>query len=155
MTICKKWSVRDTKENVYKFINNERLKGFLSFDLYEKWSTKVDELVGNFKQGLLALKKDGKKIAAFAASAKGNTLLNYSDINTDVIDYIVDQTPEKIGKYSPGTGIPIVNIDMVEKEVPDYIVILAWNFKYVIIEKLRKFYKGKFIIPIPKWEVID
>lgn len=155
MTICKKWSVRDTKENVYEFINNERLKGFLSFDLYKNWSVKVDELVSNFKQGLLLLKKDGKKIAAFAASAKGNTLLNYSSINTDVIDYIVDQTPEKIGKFSPGTGIPIVGIDMVEKDVPDYIVILAWNFKDAIIEKLRRVYKGKFIIPIPKWEIIE
>ena len=155
MTISKIDSVREINYSVFEFMSNEKLKGFHNFETYEKWSEKVDQLVGNLKQGLLSLKKDGKKIAAFAASAKGNTLLNYSDINTDVIDYIVDQTPEKIGKYSPGTGIPIVGIDMVEKDVPDYIVILAWNFKDAIIEKLRKVYKGKFIIPIPKWEIIE
>lgn len=155
MTISKIESTRAVQQSVFDFMNNERDKGFYKFELFQNWSEQVDRLVSDFKFGLLCLKKEGRKIAAFAASAKGNTLLNYSDINTDVIDYIVDQTPEKIGKFSPGTGIPIVGIDMVEKDIPDYIVILAWNFKDAIIEKLRKVYKGKFIIPIPKWEVIE
>lgn len=155
MTIAKKESIHEVQQSVFDFMNNERDKGFYKFELFQNWSEQVDRLVSDFKFGLLCLKKEGKKIAAFAASAKGNTLLNYSDINTDVIDYIVDQTPEKIGKFSPGTGIPIVGIDMVEKDVPDYIVILAWNFKDAIIEKLRKVYKGRFIIPIPKWEIIE
>lgn len=122
---------------------------------YTDWSAKVYELVGNFSSQLLSLKKSGKKIAAFAASAKGNTLLNMAGMNTDIIDFIGDDTPEKIGKFSPGTGIPIVGIGEVKKHEPDYIVILSWNFTDAIIERLRPVYKGKFIIPIPEFKIIE
>jgi 2-polyprenyl-3-methyl-5-hydroxy-6-metoxy-1,4-benzoquinol methylase len=155
MHITKQSNAKKTGVSVIKFIANEKAKGFHDFNLYKGWSEKVDALVDEFKITILDLKKQGKKIAAFGASAKGNTLLNYSSVNTDIINFIVDQTPEKIGKFSPGTGIPILGMDAIEKENPDYIVILAWNFKDAIIEKLRKIYKGKFIIPIPKFEIID
>ncbi|MFA5243701.1 MAG: sugar nucleotide-binding protein [Pedobacter sp.] len=122
---------------------------------YTDWSAKVYDLVGNFSAQLLALKKSGKKIAAFAASAKGNTLLNMAGMNTDIIDFIADDTPEKIGKFSPGTGIPIVGIGEVKKHEPDYIVILSWNFTDAIIERLRPIYKGKFIVPIPEFKIIE
>jgi len=122
---------------------------------YTDWSAKVYDLVGNFSAQLLALKKSGKKIASFAASAKGNTLLNMAGMNTDIIDFIADDTPEKIGKFSPGTGIPIVGIGEVKKHEPDYIVILSWNFTDAIIERLRPVYKGKFIVPIPEFKIIE
>ena len=75
-------------------------------------------------------------------------------MNTDIISYIADETPEKIGKYSPGTGIPIVNKQQLVKDAPDYLVILSWNFKDEIIEKLNKIYHGKYIIPIPEFNIL-
>ena len=83
-----------------------------------------------------------------------NTDLKPKSIS-QILDYIADETPEKIGHFSPGTGIPIVHLDEIRTNSPDYIVILSWNFKQEIIEKLRRFYDGKFIIPIPHFEIID
>lgn len=131
-------------------------KGYDKLETYQDWSSQVDKVATDFANNLIDLKKKGYSIAAFAASAKGNTLLNYAGINTDIIDFIADETPEKIGKFSPGTGIPIVNKYEIEKQKPDYIVILSWNFRIELIEKIRKHgYKGKFIIPIPSFEIVE
>lgn len=141
-------------KNVFKYLDMETSFGYNKIERYLEWNDMVKSTIKEFEQNILTLKKQGFKIAAFAASAKGNTLLNCSGMTTDMIKYIADETPEKIGKYSPGTGIPIVNKQMLIKDPPDYIVILSWNFKEVIIEKLRKIYSGKYIIPIPKFEIL-
>lgn len=141
-------------QKVFQVANGEAFADYDELETYLGWSGQVDKLAKDFSSKLLDLKKQGFKIAGFAASAKGNTLLNYAGINTDIMDFIADETPEKIGKFSPGTGIPIVNKYEIEKQKPDYIVILSWNFKYEIIAKLNKIYSGKYIIPIPSFEVI-
>ena len=121
---------------------------------YEDWASKVYCIKYQISQNLTTIAKD-KKVCAFAASAKGNTLLNFCGIGTDLIEFICDETPEKIGKYSPGTGIPIVGLDSIIDYQPDYVLILSWNFKEEIIAKLRSVIpNAKYIIPIPKWEVI-
>jgi dTDP-4-dehydrorhamnose reductase/ubiquinone/menaquinone biosynthesis C-methylase UbiE len=142
------------ENSVLEFEELEKSLGYSSIQKYNQWSNTINDIVQEFALKLLELKKEGKKIAAFAASAKGNTLLNTIGANTDLIRFIADETPEKIGKYSPGTGIPIVNKQSIMKDQPDYIVILSWNFKDEIIEKLDKIYKGKYIIPIPKFNII-
>jgi dTDP-4-dehydrorhamnose reductase/SAM-dependent methyltransferase len=147
VTISHKDSSIDSEESVLKFIDNEINLGYDKIEKYNQWTDSVNEIVNNFSDDILELKKQGYKIAAFAASAKGNTLLNRCSMNTDIISYIADETPEKIGKYSPGTGIPIVNKQMLIKDAPDYLIILSWNFKEEIISKLDKIYKGKYIIP--------
>lgn len=122
-------------------------------DRYKKFSEDIKKTISSFRDGIHSLKG---KVAGFAASAKGNTLLNSAGITVGSIAYIVDQTPEKIGKYSPGTRIPIVDIDMLERNPPDYLVILAWNFQKEIIEKVTKLgYKGSFIIPIPEFKILN
>ena len=101
------------------------------------------------------MKVQGFKVAGFAASAKGNTLLNCAGITDKDLMYIVDQTPEKIGKYSPGTGIEIVNMERLTTDPPDYLVILSWNFAQEIKDKCRAYgYTGKFIIPIPEFVIL-
>lgn len=155
MTIAKISSSHKIDSSVDKFKDLEISQGFTSFDKYKDWSKNVKYNIRNLQENLFSLKKAGAKIAAFGASAKGNTLLNSAGITTDIIDYIIDETPEKVGKFSPGTGIPIVNKQILSKDTPDYIIILAWNFKEAIIEKLRNVYSGKFIIPIPHFEIID
>ncbi len=141
--------------SVYEFCEQENLRGYDKYEAYSEWSDQVKDLIQDFGIKLLKLKQEGKSIAAFAASAKGNTLLNCSRMNTDIIDYIADDTPEKIGRFSPGNGIPIVNPQLIMKTNPDYIVILSWNFTTTIIERVRKLgFTGKFIVPIPKFEII-
>lgn len=153
-TIAKEESVYEVSESVYSVHENEIIKQYNKLETYLKWSNQVDRVATTFAKNLIDLKKKGYSIAAFAASAKGNTLLNYAGINTDIIDFIADETPEKIGKFSPGTGIPIVNKYEIEKQKPDYIVILSWNFQIEIMKKLKPIFNGKFIIPIPNFEVI-
>ena len=154
-TIARKGSRHEVQSSVDFFSKQEVEMGYTSFDKYKNWTISVNELANNFKANIDSLKSEGKKIVAFGASAKGNTLLKYTQTTTDTIDYIIDETPEKIGKYSAGTGIPIYGLDILKTDTPDYIVILAWNFKEVIIKKLIDFgYEGKFIIPIPKFEII-
>lgn len=98
-------------------------------------------------------KADGKKIVAFGAAAKGMVLLNYCGLDSSIIDYIADGTPYKQGKYAPGVGIPIVSEKELLAQPPDIVLILAWNFKEEILEKLQG--RGyTFVVPIPKMEVI-
>ena len=147
-------STIEVKESVNTYLMKEKEMGYTFKDVYNEWSDLVKTVIDDFSIKIRDLKKQGYKIAAFAASAKGNTLLNSANIDDTIISYIADETPEKIGKFSPGTGIPIVHMDMIRDNSPDYIVILSWNFKQEIIEKLRNFYDGKFIIPIPKFEIL-
>lgn len=117
---------------------------------YIWFANDVNKFIITFKHKLEEL----KNVAAFAASAKGNTLLNSAGLTADDIRYIVDETPEKIGKFSPGTGIEIVGMERLKADPPNYLLILAWNFQEEIINKVKPFYKGKFIIPIPEFRII-
>lgn len=145
-------SVHDFLEDELKYHNKE---------VYLRWAERVKKTAWEFKNGIAALHQNnypnkGNKIAGFAASAKGNTLLNYTSANYGTIDYLVDETPEKIGKYSPGTGIQVVGMSRIKSDPPDYLIILSWNFSKEIIQKCREAgYKGKFIIPIPEFQIVD
>lgn len=128
----------------------------LNFKCYTDFAANAKKTVNEFRNKIIGLKSMHNKIAAFAASAKGNTLLNCAGLTCGSVSYIVDETPEKIGKYSPGTYIPIVSMMDMKKNPPDYLVILSWNFKEEIMRKCRDSgYNGKFIIPIPRFEIID
>jgi len=147
----------DVTASVGKFLDYEKQNGFHDFAIYQAWNQEIDELVAELRTELRALKSEGVKIAAFAASAKGNTLMNACQLDGTTIDYIVDDTPEKIGKYSPGTGIPIVNREVLAKEPPDYLVMLAWNFAKELIVSTKEYEKngGRYIIPIPAFRVVS
>lgn len=147
---------KKSSANVDEFLKKERELGLTKVEAYLGFSDSVAKNAENVKRLLVSLKKQGKKIAGYGASAKGNTLLNYFEIGNDVLDYIVDTTPLKQGLYSPGTHIPVVHPDKIKEETPDYVFILAWNYANAILEKesdLRK--KGvKFIIPVPEVKII-
>lgn len=140
---------RQQDHTVFIYETNEKTTGFTTLYKYKNWSVKVDHILKRFKDALIGFKADGQKVWAFAASAKGNVLLNAANINYYLIECIIDQTPEKIGKYSPGTGIPILSMDDLVTGQPDYLIILSWNFADEIIDKCRAVgYKGKFILPL-------
>jgi hypothetical protein len=129
---------------------------FFNPDSVDIWSLEIQLIKETIITQLKDIKKQGKYIAGFAASAKGNTLMNYCGIDHKLIDFICDETPEKIGKYSPGTGIPIYDLATIEFAEPDYILILSWNFQSEIIAKLRNICpNSKYIVPIPEFKIID
>lgn len=146
----------DVLPAVAEFIAHEKREGYHAVEIYEAWNSEIDELIAELVMEIKALKSGGARIAAFAASAKGNTLLNACHFDGETVDYIVDDTPEKIGRFSPGTGIPIVNRDVLAKNPPDYLLILAWNFAKDIIEGTAEFSAagGKYIIPIPGFKIL-
>jgi len=141
------------ESSVGEFLSREASGGFHEAARYMRWNDEIDELVRSLGMELRALREAGKKVAAFAASAKGNTLLNACRLDRRTIAYIVDDTPEKIGRFSPGTGIPIVDRSRLAEDPPDYLVILAWNFARDIIDGTAD-YSGKYVIPIPAFKII-
>jgi dTDP-4-dehydrorhamnose reductase len=144
----------EVRPSVTEFVAAEKAGGFHGSARYLAWTREIDQLIDDLNSELRSLKEGGAKVAAFAASAKGNTLLNACRLDRRTIAYIVDDTPEKIGRFSPGNGIPIVDRSMLESEPPDYLVILAWNFAREIIDNTSS-YEGKYIIPIPEFRVVQ
>lgn len=131
------------------YIQKEIDGGYISIKRYNDWAAEVAGVVHEFSYFLGDFNDGETKVYGFAASAKGNTLLNAAGITVKQIPAIVDQTPEKIGKYSPGTGIPIISMDQMIVDKPDYLVLLSWNFADEIIRKCQAAgYTGKFINPL-------
>ena len=123
---------------------------------YDNFHEKVQKIKINVLEFLILQKKQGKKVIAYGAAAKGNTLLNYCGIKSDLITFVVDKAPSKRGKFLPGSHIPVVDDKAIKQYQPDYILILPWNIQEEIIEQLdyiRK-WRGKFVIPIPKFKIV-
>jgi len=141
---------------VEEYLKREKEMNLDKFETYLKLAERVGTLKEKIVNILQDLKKSGKKIAAYGAPAKGNTLLNYFDVGPDVLDYIVEDLPSKIGTYTPGTRIPIISSEEARKNPPDYYLLLAWNYKDVILEKEKEFRQngGKFIMPVGDGEII-
>lgn len=149
-------STKIVSENVNALLNKELSRGFNAIAYYENFQNKTDEIKYNILQFLLKQKKDGRKVAAYGAAAKGNTLLNYCGIKKDLIAFVVDASPYKQGKYLPGSHIAVVNEEEVKKYKPDYIFILPWNLKEEIMEQMSfiREWGGRFVVPIPKVQVL-
>lgn len=123
---------------------------------YSQFFVDVQQIKADLVNFFLTCKKEGKKVAGYGAPAKGNTLLNFCGIGRQFLDFTVDRSPHKQGKFLPGTHIPISPVERIFQEKPDYIFILPWNLKEEIMKQMESVrdWGGKFIIPIPKLEVI-
>jgi len=130
---------RKISRSINKLINLEKKLGLNKIKSCLKFKKRCEMSRKKFRNKLINLKKAGKKIAGYAASAKSCTVLNYCNIGTDFIEYIADSTNEKIGKFSPGKHIPIVSIDHYKKNPPDYTVLFSWNHKKEILNKEKKY----------------
>lgn len=106
---------------------------------------------------LQRLKHEGKKIACVSAPAKGMTLLNYCRIGPETVDFVTEKSTLKIGRFTPGMHIPVVPDDVLLEEAPDYALLLAWNFAEEIMSNLQEYRDrgGKFILPIPRIEIVE
>ena len=123
---------------------------------YSGFQDKTNKIKNELLKFLIEQKQKGKTIAAYGAAAKGNTMLNYCGIKKDLIDFVVDASPYKRGKYMPASHIPIVGEEMIRKNKPDFILILPWNIKEEIIKQLNyiKDWGGQFIVAVPKIEIL-
>lgn len=133
--------------------NLEQKFGLLDVEVYSSFQKKADDVKHLFMSYLLKQKMMGKRIAAYGAAAKGNTFLNYCGIKgTDLIDFVVDASPHKQGKYLPGSHIPIVSEQKITDEKPDIIVILPWNIKGEIFDQLSyvREWGCNFVLGIPE-----
>ncbi len=139
-------------KSIEELLKKEEAMGLNDFSTYLKLANDIAEMKKKVFEILNNLKKQGKKIAAYGAPAKGNTLLNYFGIGPEILDYATEALPSKIGLYTPGTHIPVVNIEEARKNPPDYYLLLAWNYKDAILEKEKDFREGggKFIVPVGK-----
>jgi len=135
----------------------ERAYGLDGVAAYRAFAERVAET----KRALLAFlntaKREGKRVAGYGAPAKGNTLLNYCGIGRDLIDYTVDRSPHKQGLFLPGTHIPIYPPEKIAETRPDYVLILPWNLREEIAAQMAHIreWGGKFVVPIPRVEVLD
>ncbi|MGE0555726.1 MAG: methyltransferase domain-containing protein [Gemmatimonadales bacterium] len=127
--------------------------GLTSRARYETFARDVARQREELRAMLAGLKAEGKRVAAYGAPAKGNTLLNYCGITTELVDYTVDRNPLKVGRFTPGTHLPVRPYDTVAADPPDVLLILAWNFAEEIMRQPqeRAFHEagGRFLIPIP------
>ena len=133
----------------------EASAGINRLDRYESFSEQVKETKRALLEFLIGAKKSGKSVAGYGAPGKGNTLLNYCGIRTDFLEYTVDRSPYKQGKFLPGTHIPIYSQEQIRRTKPDYLLILPWNLKDEIIQQnsyIRE-WGGQFVVPIPRVKV--
>ena len=145
-------------QNVKDLVAKEIESGFDKLETYQKMSENVLEIKKNLLDLLIKIKSEGKKIAAYSASAKGTVLLNYFGINSNYIDFIVDKSEAKQGLYTPGTHLLVYPPEKISQEKPDYVLILCWNLAEEVMqmEELKNWRQdgGKFIIPIPEVKII-
>lgn len=122
----------------------------------DKFASDVAQNRSDLSELLHGLKSSGKRIAGVSAPAKGMTLLNYCGIGADVLDFITEKSTLKIGRFTPGTHIPVVSDKVLLERRPDYALLLAWNFAEEIMNNLKAFSDGggKFIMPIPNPRII-
>jgi 2-polyprenyl-3-methyl-5-hydroxy-6-metoxy-1,4-benzoquinol methylase len=146
----------EISRNVKQLLQREIDNGMEDIGYYQNFQTKADKIKYDLLKFLLNEKARGKKVIAYGAAAKGNTLLNYCGVKKDLIEYVVDASPFKQGNFLPGSHIPIVNENEILDSKPDYIILLPWNIKDEIMEQLKyvRKWNGQFVIPIPKLQVI-
>ena len=137
---------------VEMFLDAERKSGMMSQEYFLDFVSKVETNRKTLVGMLQGLKSQGKSIAGYGAPAKGNTLLNYCQISTDLLPYTVDKNPLKVGKLTPGMHIPVLPVETLLEQQPDVVLILAWNFAEEIIGQQEAYRKrgGRFIIPLPE-----
>jgi C-methyltransferase C-terminal domain/Putative zinc binding domain/Methyltransferase domain len=154
---CHEGGHRPTEAAVGRLAAEEEVSGFRTLDRYLSFAPRVEETKRALLDFLIEARRAGKRIAAYGAPGKGNTLLNYCGIRTDFVDYAVDRNPYKHGRFTPGTHIPIFPPEKIRETKPDYVLILPWNLKNEIVEQLSyvRDWGGKFVIPIPRVEVIS
>ncbi len=142
--------------NVNQMLEKEAYAGLTDINTYQNFQEKAFQIKTDLISFLIDQKRAGKKVAAYGAAAKGNTLLNYCGIKNDLIDFVVDANPHKQNKLLPASHIPVMNEAVLKAEQPDFIIILPWNLKDEITAQLSYVndWGGKFVVAVPQLTII-
>ena len=143
---------RATGEGVAKVLHEETVAGLATAAGYEGFQARIDKVKDDFTAFLIEARRAGRKVAAYGAAAKGNTLMNYAGTRPDLIAFVVDRNPAKQGKYMPGSRIPIVAEERLRSDRPDDIVILPWNLRDEVMQQLAyvRAWGGRFVTAVPE-----
>ena len=143
-------------ENVQLLLDKEFSYGINKIEYYSGFTQKAFSAKVQLLDFLIEQKKQNKKVVAYGAAAKGNTLLNYCGVKNDLIDFVVDANPHKQNKFLPASHIPVVDESEIKKAKPEFVIILPWNLKSEITKQLSyiKDWGAKFVILIPEIEII-
>jgi len=136
---------------VAQLLDEEEAGGVTRLEFYQRFADDVADLRRSLLAVLSDLRAEGKRLAAYGAAAKGSTLLNYFGIGRDYLDFVVDRSPHKQGRYMPGVHLPIDAPSRLLRDRPDFVLLLTWNFADEILEQQAEFRQGggRFIIPVP------
>lgn len=144
------------KRRVYDLMDEEDRAGVRDIETLVQWAAKVRENQRYLRLLLVDIAENGDRVVAVSAPAKGMTLLNTSGIGRDLVDYVTESSPLKIGKYTPGAHLPVYPDARLIDDQPDYALLLAWNFADEIMANVNAAgYRGKWIIPVPEPHVVD
>jgi hypothetical protein len=138
-------------DSARELLEEERRLGLTEFGYYRDFGRRVEAIRSNLRALLESLRADGKSIAAYGAAAKGSTLVNFVGIGPDLVDYVVDRNVHKHGLFMPGTHLPIRDTGALLETMPDYLLLLAWNYRDEIAEQQAEYLRrgGRFIVPVP------
>jgi len=144
------------RPSVAALLADERAKGVGQPAFYRGFAEQVRQLKANLVSQLALLKQRGQTVAAYGASAKGSTLLNYCGLGRETLDFVADRSTHKQGRLTPGTHLPIVAPEELAKRQPDHTLLLTWNFADEILRQQQAYRKagGRFIVPVPEVQII-
>ncbi len=146
----------EASAEVARTLDEEQRAGVATTDFYARFQQQAERVKNDLLAFLVELRRGGKRIAAYGAAAKGNTLLNFAGVRPDLLPYVVDLNPAKQGKYLPGSHIPIVAEARLREDRPEYILILPWNLKTEVSEQLayaRHDWNAKLVTAIPSLSI--
>jgi len=150
-------TTKPVSERAQELRRREMDAGLLRLETYASFGEQVKETKRKLLEFLIEARRGGKTVVGYGAPGKGNTLLNYCGVRTDFINFTVDRSAYKQGKFLPGTHIPIHPPERIREARPDYVLILPWNFKDEIVQQMAyiREWGGKFVVPIPEVRVLD
>jgi SAM-dependent methyltransferase len=139
-----------------RFLEDEETSGLVRPEYYRAFGDRVATIGRELPALLRRLRTGGRRIAAYGAAAKGSTLVNYAGIGTELVDYVVDRNVHKHGLHMPGTQLPIRPVEALLEDQPDYVLLLAWNYRYEIAQQQAEYLArgGRFIVPVPEPRVV-
>ena len=146
---------KSPQQSVNNLIREEKENGIDNLQTLENFNKKLQSNIEQIRELFVKLKKDNKRIFGYGAPAKSSTMINSIGLDNSNIELIIEDSPLKQGLFTPGSHIPITSPDILEKEIPDYLMIFAWNYSDEIIKKVEdKYQKLNYIIPMPELRVI-